>query len=98
VRHFLEVLDTLNHLDIEFASFRENLDTGGPLGRAVIVIVSAVAEREQNLIVERVRAGLRRSARRTGIAEQTSGYPVIQAKPVCQAQRGPGSTWRDRGF
>jgi DNA invertase Pin-like site-specific DNA recombinase len=32
VRHFLEVLDTLNHLGIEFVSFRENLDTGGPLG------------------------------------------------------------------
>jgi len=61
VRHFLEVLDTLNHLGIEFVSFRENLDTGGPLGRAVIVIVSAVAELERNLIIERVRAGLRRA-------------------------------------
>ena len=29
VRHFLEVLDELNHLNIEFVSFRENLDTGG---------------------------------------------------------------------
>jgi DNA invertase Pin-like site-specific DNA recombinase len=61
VRHFLEVLDTLNHLGIEFVSFRENLDTGGPLGRAVIVIVSAVAELERNLIIERVRAGLGRA-------------------------------------
>jgi DNA invertase Pin-like site-specific DNA recombinase len=61
VRHFLEVLDTLNHLGIEFVSLRENLDTGGPLGRAVIVIVSAVAELERNLIIERVRAGLRRA-------------------------------------
>jgi DNA invertase Pin-like site-specific DNA recombinase len=62
VRQFLEVLDTLNHLGIEFVSFRENLDTGGPpLGRAVIVIVSAVAELERNLIIERVRAGLRRA-------------------------------------
>jgi DNA invertase Pin-like site-specific DNA recombinase len=31
------------------------------LGRAVIVIVSAVAELERNLIIERVRAGLRRA-------------------------------------
>jgi DNA invertase Pin-like site-specific DNA recombinase len=61
VRHFLEVLDTLNHLGIEFVSFREQLDTGGPLGRAVVVIVSAVAELERNLIIERVRAGLRRA-------------------------------------
>jgi Resolvase, N terminal domain len=55
------VLDTLNHLGIEFVSFRENLDTGGPLGRAVIVIVSAVAGLERTLIIERVRAGLRRA-------------------------------------
>jgi DNA invertase Pin-like site-specific DNA recombinase len=61
VRHFLEVLDELNRLGIEFVSFRENLDTGGPLGRAVVVIVSAVAELERSLIVERVRAGMRRA-------------------------------------
>ena len=34
VTHFLQVLDELNHLGIEFVSFREQLDTGGPLGRA----------------------------------------------------------------
>src|SRR2546422_11360325 len=33
VTHFLQVLDELNHLGIEFVSFREQLDTGGPLGR-----------------------------------------------------------------
>jgi DNA invertase Pin-like site-specific DNA recombinase len=61
VRHFLEVLDELNHLGIEFISFRENIDTGGPLGRAVVVIVGAIAELEKSLIVERVRAGMRRA-------------------------------------
>lgn len=61
VRHFLEVLDTLNHLGIEFVSFPENLDTGRPLGRAVVVIVSAVAELERNLMIERVCAGLKRA-------------------------------------
>ena len=61
VRHFLEVLDELNHLGIEFVSFRENIDTGGPLGRAMVVIVGAIAELERSLIVERVRAGMRRA-------------------------------------
>lgn len=61
VRHFLEVLDELNRLNVEFVSFRENIDTGGPLGRAVVVIISAIAELERNLIIERVRAGLRRA-------------------------------------
>ena len=61
VKHLLEVLDELNHLNIEFISFRENIDTGGPLGRAVVVIIGAIAELERNLIVERVRAGMRRA-------------------------------------
>lgn len=61
VRHFLEVLDDLNRLNVEFVSFRENLDTAGPLGRAVVVIISAIAELERSLIVERVRAGMRRA-------------------------------------
>jgi DNA invertase Pin-like site-specific DNA recombinase len=30
VKHFLEVLDELSRLNVEFISFRENLDTGGP--------------------------------------------------------------------
>ena len=61
VRHFLEVLDELTHLNVEFVSFRENVDTGGPLGRAMIVIIGAISELERNLIIERVRAGMRRA-------------------------------------
>jgi len=61
VKHFLEVLDELNRLNIEFISFRENIDTGGPLGRAIVVIIGAIAELERNLIIERVRAGMRRA-------------------------------------
>ena len=60
-KHFLEVLDELNRLNVEFISFREQIDTAGPLGRAIMVIVGAVAELERSLIVERVRAGMRRA-------------------------------------
>jgi DNA invertase Pin-like site-specific DNA recombinase len=60
-RHFLEVLDELNRIEVEFVSFREQIDTGGPLGRAIVVIIGAIAELERSLIVERVRAGMRRA-------------------------------------
>jgi DNA invertase Pin-like site-specific DNA recombinase len=60
-KHFLQVLDELNELGIQFHSQREALDTEGPLGRAIIVIISAIAELEKSLIVERVRAGMRRA-------------------------------------
>ena len=61
VKHFLDCLDELNRLGIEYVSFRKNIDTGGPLGRAIVVIISAIAELERNLIIERVRAGMRRA-------------------------------------
>ncbi len=61
VKHFLDVLDELNRLNIEFISFREQIDTDGPLGRAVVVIIGAIAELERNLIIGRVRAGMRRA-------------------------------------
>jgi DNA invertase Pin-like site-specific DNA recombinase len=61
VRHFLDVLDELNHLGIEFVSKRENIDTSGPLGRAMLTIVGAISELERSLITERVRAGMRRA-------------------------------------
>ena len=61
VKHFLDILDELCRLNIEYVSFRENIDTGGPLGRAIVIIIGAVAELERNLIIERVRAGMRRA-------------------------------------
>lgn len=60
-KHFLQVLDELNELGIQFHSQCEAIDTEGPLGRAIIVIISAIAELERSLIVERVRAGMRRA-------------------------------------
>ena len=61
VRHLIEVLDELGKLNVEFISFREAIDSAGPLGRALIVIIGAIAELERNLIIERVRAGMRRA-------------------------------------
>lgn len=60
-KHFLQVLDERNELGIQFLSQREAIDTDGPLGRAIVVIISAVGELERSLIVERVRAGMRRA-------------------------------------
>jgi DNA invertase Pin-like site-specific DNA recombinase len=61
VKHFLDVLDELNRLGVEFISLRENIDTGGALGRALLTIIAAIAEFEKSLICERVKAGMRRA-------------------------------------
>ena len=61
VKHFLEVMDELNRLNVGFVSFRENIDTDSALGRALIIIVAAISELERSLIVERVKSGMRRA-------------------------------------
>jgi DNA invertase Pin-like site-specific DNA recombinase len=61
VKHFVDILAELDHLKIGFISYREQIDTSGPLGKAIMTIVAAIAELERSLIVERVKAGLRRA-------------------------------------
>ncbi len=84
VKRFFDVLDELNRLNIEFSSFREQIDTGGPLGRAVVVILGAIAELERNLIIERVRAGVRR-ARLEG---RHIGRPSLELDPAAILRAG----------
>jgi DNA invertase Pin-like site-specific DNA recombinase len=91
VKHFLEVLDELNRFEIEFISFRENIDTGGPLGRAIVVIIAAIAELERNLIIERVRAGMRR-ARLEG--RQIGRTPLVIDRDAIRRERCQGRSLR----
>jgi DNA invertase Pin-like site-specific DNA recombinase len=92
VKHFLDVLDELNRLKIEYVSFRENIDTGGPLGRAIVIIIGAVAELERNLIIERVRAGMRR-ARLEG--QHIGRNPLILDRAGIQRDRCQGQSIRE---
>ena len=91
VKHFLDVLDELSRLNIEYISFRENIDTGGPLGRAIVVIIGAVAELERNLIIERVRAGMRR-ARLEG--RHIGRNPLVLDSAAIQRERCQGQSLR----
>ena len=60
-KNFLEIVDELNELEIEFISAREAIDTSGPMGRMFITLVGSIAELERSLIVERIKAGMRRA-------------------------------------
>jgi DNA invertase Pin-like site-specific DNA recombinase len=91
VRHFLDVLDELSQLNIQFISMRENIDTGGPLGRAMLTIIGAISELERSLIVERVKAGMRRAkleGRRIGRAP----LDIDRAQVVADRQSGMSLT------
>jgi DNA invertase Pin-like site-specific DNA recombinase len=60
-KNFLEIVDELNELGIEFVSAREAIDTSGPMGRMFITLVGSIAELERSLITERIKAGMRRA-------------------------------------
>jgi DNA invertase Pin-like site-specific DNA recombinase len=91
VKHFLEVLDELNRIGVEYVSYRENIDTGGPLGRAFIVIVAAIAELERSLIIERVRAGMRRAAFE---GQHIGRRPLDLDRAAIQLDRSKGLSFR----
>jgi len=60
-KNFLEIVDELHELGIEFISAREAIDTTGAMGRMFITLVGSIAELERSLITERIKAGMRRA-------------------------------------
>ena len=65
-KHLITALEEFRHLGIDFVSYQENIDTSSPLGKAIFTIVSAIAELERNILMERVMAGLKR-AKQNGV-------------------------------
>jgi DNA invertase Pin-like site-specific DNA recombinase len=60
-KHLITALEEFRHLGVDFISYQESIDTSSPLGKAMFTIVSAIAELERNILLERVRAGLKRA-------------------------------------
>jgi DNA invertase Pin-like site-specific DNA recombinase len=91
VSHLLHALETFGSLGIQFVSLSEQVDTSTPTGKMVFTVLGAVAELERNLIVERVRAGLRH-ARAKG---KKLGRPKKKVDPLeVRTLRMSGLSWR----
>ena len=60
-KHLINALEEFRHLEIEFISYQENIDTGSPLGKAIFTIVSAIARTGAKYHRGRVRGGIRRA-------------------------------------
>ncbi|MCB5942796.1 recombinase family protein, partial [bacterium 210820-DFI.6.52] len=57
-RNTLDILTLLQHLEkekVEFISLKENMDTSTPTGKAMLQMMSVIAELERNLLAERVK-------------------------------------------
>ena len=59
--HLLLALEEFRQLGVEFVSYQEQVDTGSPLGQAMFTIIGALAQFERSLLIERVRAGIRKA-------------------------------------
>jgi DNA invertase Pin-like site-specific DNA recombinase len=59
-RHFLQTLNELGSLGVEFISVKESIDATGPTGRLFLTLVGCIGELEGALIRERIRQGMAR--------------------------------------
>jgi Site-specific recombinases, DNA invertase Pin homologs len=91
VSHLLRALETFNALGVQFVSLSEQVDTSTPTGKMVFTVLGAVAELERNLIVERVRAGLRHArAKGKRLGRPRKSVDVAEVRKL----RAAGESWR----
>ena len=64
LRHMVLTLDELSALGIAFVSVTEPFDTSTPSGKLLLHMVSAMAEFERSLLIERVKSGVAAARRR----------------------------------
>jgi DNA invertase Pin-like site-specific DNA recombinase len=60
-KHLLQLVAGLNRIGMRFLSLHEGLDTDGPVGAAIVLVMSALNGLDRSLKVERIRAGMRRA-------------------------------------
>ena len=57
--HLLSALEEMKKFDTEFISITERIETNSPMGRAFFTVIAAIGQLERELVVERVKNGLR---------------------------------------
>ncbi|HYW36907.1 MAG TPA: recombinase family protein [Terriglobales bacterium] len=90
-KNFLEIVDELHEIGIEFISAREAIDTSGPMGRMFITLIGSIAELEKSILAERIRAGMRR-ARMEGQRLGRAPLDIDHAALVCDRLAGMSLT------
>lgn len=91
-RNLLALIDDLEHRGVHFRSVTEGISTTGPMGRAMLTVMSAFAQLERDQLAERTRAGMAAAAehgRRAGRREVTAEHAKVRRAHELKA-RGLG--------
>jgi DNA invertase Pin-like site-specific DNA recombinase len=88
-RNLLSLIDDLEGRGVHFRSVTEGISTTGPMGRAMLTVMSAFAQLERDQLVERTRAGVAVAAehgRRAGRREVTAADARVKRARDLKAQ------------
>jgi len=90
-KYLLEALEEFTALKCNFLSYSESVDLSSPMGRAMFVIISAIATLEREITGERVRSGMA-NARAKG---RQIGRPRTLNDELISKLRSEGYTYRE---
>jgi DNA invertase Pin-like site-specific DNA recombinase len=90
--HLLRALGEFDSLGIAFVSLTEAIDTSTPMGRMIFTVLAAVGELERNLIVERVRCGMRNARAKGKVIGRRR--VTVNASQIA-ALRNAGRSWSE---
>jgi DNA invertase Pin-like site-specific DNA recombinase len=79
-RHLLELVDGLESRGIHFRSLTDMIATTGPMGKAMLTIMSAFAQLEREQLAERTRAGRAAAAARGAECCQEGVESIVHTK------------------
>ena len=88
-RNLLALIDDLEGRGVHFRSVTEGISTTGPMGRAMLTVMSAFAQLERDQLAERTRAGMAVAAehgRRAGRREVTAEHLKVKRAHELKAQ------------
>jgi DNA invertase Pin-like site-specific DNA recombinase len=92
LKHMVTTLDELAALGIGFTSVTEPFDTSTPSGKLLLHLVSAMAEFERSILIERTKAGLAAAIRRgVKVGRPRAEIDVERARTL----RAEGKTFRE---
>ncbi|HBW7852506.1 TPA: recombinase family protein [Klebsiella pneumoniae] len=91
VRDLITLVSELQDRGVHFRSLTDSIDTSTPAGRFFFHVMSALAEMERELIVERTRAGLA-AAREQGRIGGRRRVMTTEVVERCRRMLGTGAT------